>query len=152
VRLTHKPFLSYDSIAGKRDRIDQANGDTMMLSGAKLKLIFIGAALGLTLLAAGRFFLGSSKAESGSGRIEGIVLNEQRQPLSEVVIVIAATTARGSYPEIAPVTNEKGEFSFSHLPAGEYTLRAARTGFKDQTLVVKVEEKKTASAELVMRR
>jgi len=65
---------------------------------------------------------------------------------------ITATTARGSYPEIAPVTNEKGEFSFTNLPAGEYTLRAARAGFKEQTLVVKVEEKKTARAEFVLRR
>ena len=123
-----------------------------MLNGTKLKFFLVGATLSLALLAAGRWFIGSSKAANGSGHIEGVVLNEQRQPLSEVVLVITATTARGSYPEIAPVTNEKGEFSFTNLPAGEYTLRAARAGFKEQTLVVKVEEKKTARAEFVLRR
>jgi hypothetical protein len=124
-----------------------------MFSGAKLKLFLVGgAALGLLLVAACRLFASSSKAASGVGRVEGVALDEQRRPLSEVVIVITATTARDSYPEIAPVTNEKGEFSFSGLPPGQYTLRATREGFKEQMLVVKVEENKTANAEFVLRR
>src|SRR5581483_7079515 len=111
------------------------------MNGFSIKLFCLAStSFGLLLVAASWLFSGSSTAAPGNGRIEGTVLNEQRQPLAEVVIVITATTASGTYPEIAPVTNEKGEFSFSNLPPGQYTLRAARDGFKEQTLVVTVKE------------
>jgi hypothetical protein len=123
------------------------------MNGLSIKLFFIaGASFGLLLVAASWLFSGSGTAAPSNGRIEGTVLNEQRQPLAEVVIVITATTARGSYPDIAPVTNEKGEFSFSYLPPGQYTLRAAREGFKEQTLVVVVKENQIARAEITLRR
>lgn len=123
------------------------------MNGLNIKLFFtVCASFGLVLVTASWLFSGSSKATAGSGRIEGTVLNEQRQPLAEVVIVITATTARGSYPEIAPVTNEKGEFSFSHLPPGRYTLRAALEGFQEQTQVVTVKERDITRVEFVLRK
>ena len=121
------------------------------MSRTSIKFLFVsGAVLGLLLVTAYRLF--TSKAATGTGRIEGKALDEQRQPLAEVVIVITATTARESYPEIAPVTNERGEFSFPELPTGRYTLRATREGYKPQTQVVTVEERKIARAEFVLRR
>lgn len=123
------------------------------MSGSSIKLFFMaGAIFGLVLVAACRLFSGSSKAAPSDGRIEGTVMNEQRQPVAEVVIVITATTASGSYPEIAPVTNEKGEFSFSNLPPGQYTLRAARAGFKEQTQVITVKEAQIARVEFILRK
>ena len=123
------------------------------MNGSSIKLLFkVGASFGLLLVAASWLFSGLSKARPSNGRIEGTVLNEQRQPLAEVVIVITATTASGSYPEIAPVTNDKGEFSFSNLPPGQYTLRAARAGFKEQTQMVAVKEGQIARVEFVLRR
>jgi hypothetical protein len=123
------------------------------MNGFSIKLIFMaGASLGLVLVAANWLFPGSGKAAPSGGRIEGTALNEQRHPVAEVVIVITATTASGSYPEIAPVTNEKGEFSFSSLPPGQYTLRAARADFKEQTQVVTVKEGQIARVEFILRR
>lgn len=122
-----------------------------MLNNVSIKSLFIsGAVLGLLLATACRLFTG--KAATASGRIEGRVLDEQRRPLAEVVIVITSTTARESYPEIAPITNEGGEFSFPELPAGQYTLRASREGYQAQTQSVAVEERKSARAEFVLRR
>lgn len=122
-----------------------------MISRTRIKAVLIsGAVLGLLLVTACRLF--SIKAAAGNGRIEGRAMDEQRQPLAEVVIVITATTARESYPEIAPITNEQGEFSFSELPVGRYTLRATRAGYQSQTQVVTVEERKIARAEFMLRR
>lgn len=122
-----------------------------MLNNLSTKSLFIsGAVLGLVLVTACRLFTG--KAATANGRIEGRALNAQHQPLAEVVIVITATTARESYPEIAPITNERGEFSFPELPIGQYTLRASRDGYQAQTQKVTIEEGKTARAEFILRR
>jgi hypothetical protein len=123
------------------------------MSRLSIKFLFIGGAVfGLLLVTACRLFSGSSNAATGKGRIEGTALDEQRRPLAEVVIVITATTASEPYPEIAPITNEKGEFGFPELSPGRYTLRAARQGFKEQTQVVTVQERKIARVEFVLRR
>jgi hypothetical protein len=123
------------------------------MSSSTVKFLFIaGAIFGLLLASACRVFSGLGRAATGKGRIEGTVRDEQRRPLAEVVIVITATTASEPYPEIAPVTNAKGEFGFPELPTGQYTLRAAREGFKEQTQVVTVKEGQTARVEFVLRR
>lgn len=122
-----------------------------MLNNISIKALFIsGAVLGLVLVTACRLFTG--KAATAKGRIEGRALDAQRQPLAEVVIVITATTARESYPEIAPITNERGEFSFPELPVGQYTLRASRDSYQAQTQKVTIEEGKTARAEFILDR
>jgi len=91
-------------------------------------------------------------ASNESGRIEGKTLDEMRNPLPEVVIVIAATTATDSYPEIAPVSNEEGKFNFPDLPPGRYTLRASVKGYKSETQPVDVQAGKTAQVEFVMKK
>jgi len=119
---------------------------------SNIKFIVIGGAIfALLVVAACRFFSGSSKAATNRGRIEGTVVDEQRKPLANVVIVITATTSKESFPEIAPVTNAKGEFSFPELPTGQYTLRAAREGFQEQKKTVVVEDRKIARVEFVLR-
>jgi hypothetical protein len=123
------------------------------MTKSSIKFLFIGGAVvGMLLVAAWWFFFDSSRAATGKGRIEGTVLDEQRRPLAEVVIVITATTATEPYPEIAPVTNARGEFAFPALPLGEYTLRAAREGFKEQKQLVTVKDGQIARVEFVLRK
>jgi hypothetical protein len=81
-----------------------------------------------------------------------MVVDEQRKPLAEVVIGITATTASEPYPEESPITNEKGEFSYPNLAPGQYTLLAAREGYRNQTKTVTVEERKITRVEFVMRK
>ncbi len=120
---------------------------------SSIKFIVIGGAIfALLVVAACRFFSGSSKAAAGRGSIEGTVVDEQRKPLAEVIIGIKATTSSEPYPEVAPVTNKKGEFSFPDLAPGQYTLLAAREGFREQTKTVTVEDRKVARVEFVLRK
>jgi len=128
-------------------------GGKKIMSGSNIKFIVIGGAmLGLLLVTACRLFSGSGKAATGRGDIKGTVVDEQRKPLAEVIIGITATTASEPYPEIAPITNEKGEFSYPELAAGQYTLLAAREGYQSQTKTVTVEDRKVARVEFVMRK
>jgi hypothetical protein len=127
-------------------------GKTIMIR-SNIKFIVIGGAMfGLLVVVACRLFSASGKAATGRGSIEGKVLDEQRRPLAEVIIGIKATTSKEPYPEIAPVTNAKGEFSFPDLATGQYTLLAARKGFREQTKTVTVEDRKIARVEFVMRK
>jgi hypothetical protein len=120
---------------------------------SNIKFIVIGGAIfALLVVAACRFFSGSSKAAAGRGSIEGTVVDEQRRPLAEVIIGIKSTTSSEPYPEVAPVTNAKGEFSFPDLAPGRYTLLAAREGFREQTKTVTVEDRKVARVEFVLRK
>jgi len=123
------------------------------MSKSSIKFIVIGGAMfGLLVVAACRLFSGSGKAATGRGRIEGTVVDEQRRPLAEVILGIKATTSSEPYPEVAPVTNAKGEFSFPELATGQYTLLAAREGFREQTKTVVVEDRKVALVEFVLRK
>jgi uncharacterized surface anchored protein len=122
------------------------------MSRSRAKFIVIGAMLGLLAVAALRFFSGSGKAATGRGIIEGTVVDEQRKPLAEVVIGITATTSKEPYPEEAPITNEKGEFSYPNLAPGQYTLLATREGYQNQTKTVTVEDRKITRVEFVMRK
>ncbi len=123
------------------------------MSKSRVKFIVIGGAIfGLLMVAALRFFSGSGKAATGRGSIEGTVVDEQRKPLAEVIIGITATTSSEPYPEEAPITNEKGEFSYPNLPPGQYTLLATREGYQNQTKTVTVEDRKITRVEFVMRK
>jgi|GEM_PF-1760439 len=58
--------------------------------------------------------------------IQGIVTNQQGKPIAGVAVAIVEGTA--SWPEIAAVTNEKGEFSLGNLANGSYTVQAMFAG------------------------
>lgn len=123
------------------------------MNKSRVKFIVIsGAIFGLLMVTAWRFLSGSGKAATGRGRIEGTVVDEQRKPLAEALIGITATTSTEPYPEIAPTTNEKGEFSYPELAPGQYTLLATREGYRNQTKTVTVEDRKVTRVEFVMRK
>jgi hypothetical protein len=127
-------------------------GKKIMSKTRVICIVISGAMFGLLVVAALRFFPGSGKAASGRGSIEGTAVDEQRRPLAEVIIGITATTSSEPYPEIAPITNEKGEFSYPELAPGQYTLLAAREGYRNQTKTVTVEDRKITRVEFVMRK
>ncbi len=62
--------------------------------------------------------------------IEGVVTDQSGLPISGVMVAIVDGTS--SYPDIAAVTNDKGEFSFGPLKSGEYTVQAMREGQSKQ--------------------
>ena len=129
----------------------------MMNKGFCKVLLISGAVIVLGLLTACHWVSGASQTRTPSpmiakGRIEGSAVDEERRPVTQVVIVIATTTATGEINEMAPVTNEQGEFGFPDLPPGQYTLRATRDGYKPQTLTVTVTDGKTIRADFVMRK
>ncbi len=89
---------------------------------------------------------------SAQGKLEGTVTDQDKRPLANVVIVIETTTATSPYPEIAPLTNEEGRFTFPSLPVGEYTLRAATDGYQTQTHKVVVKAGTSSSVAFVLTR
>lgn len=62
--------------------------------------------------------------------IEGIVTDRSGLPMPGVMVAIVDGTS--SYPDIAAMTNNKGEFSFGPLNNGEYTVQAFREGLSKQ--------------------
>lgn len=86
-----------------------------------------------------------------SGRIDGVVLDEQRHPLARAMVSVVETTARGELTDILPLTNEQGRFGLGRLPAGRYTLKADLAGYEPQTETVTVGEGKRAEVEFVLR-
>lgn len=66
--------------------------------------------------------------------IEGVVSDTHNRPLEGATVVIVQGTA--SYPEIAAVTNEKGQFSLGSLEKGTYTVQATYKGKTEKQEVV----------------
>src|SRR6185436_7488705 len=54
------------------------------------------------------------------------------------------TPAGSGQPSRSAVTNEQGEYKFTDLAAGTYTLQADLTGFKQQTKTVRLQKDTTA--------
>lgn len=53
--------------------------------------------------------------------LDGVVLDNQNQPIPEVVVTIQKGV--GDYPDIAAMTNDQGVFSFSDLQPGAYEFK-----------------------------
>jgi len=69
------------------------------------------------------------------GNIRGIVHDPSHRPIQGAQVALKAVASEWS---AQGQTDENGEFSFSAVPAGEYTVRIARQGFaeEEQRLVV----------------
>lgn len=59
---------------------------------------------------------------SDLGMIQGRVVDGHGRPIGEAVVMIVGDSP--THPDIAALTNEKGEYSFTSLLAGIYTLLA----------------------------
>lgn len=56
--------------------------------------------------------------------IEGVVTDRSGLPMPGVMVAIVEGTA--SYPDLAAMTNQQGQFSFGSLQKGEYTVKVFR--------------------------
>jgi hypothetical protein len=88
------------------------------------------------LCAAAFLLCGSLALATIFGRIQGIVHDEQHRPVAGVSVVLKATTSGLSQ---TTQTDQNGEFSFSAVAVGDYTVTATKDGFaREQQAVVVV--------------
>jgi iron complex outermembrane recepter protein len=86
------------------------------------------------------------------GRITGLVMDEAKHPIVDAILGIAETTAQGELNEMAPMTNEKGEFEFTDLPPGRYTLLVNAPGYQARKHVVEVKAGETTKTEVALKK
>ena len=86
------------------------------------------------------------------GRITGFVFDEAKRPIVDAVLGVAETTAQGELNEMAPMTNEHGQFEFTDLPPGRYTLLVNAPGYQARKHVVEVKTGETAKTEITLRK
>ena len=69
------------------------------------------------------------------GRVQGIVHDAQHRPIADVTVVLNASTSALSQ---TTQTDQNGEFSFSAVPVGDYTVTVKKDGFAgaEQTVTV----------------
>jgi hypothetical protein len=71
----------------------------------------------------------SINAQAGGYRISGkVVSSVSNAPLSQARVTIQSTSGGGAEKQ-SMITGESGSFAFPNLPAGKYSLSAARRGF-----------------------
>src|SRR5690625_1719630 len=87
-------------------------------------------ALGLTVVVPARAQKNLQNSHQNSLAIRGKVLNEKGQPLAKANLTVQDHT-------LHTVTNDDGEFNFTPLPAGTYTLTISHVGY--QTLHQSIE-------------
>lgn len=82
------------------------------------------------------------QGEQSGTRVIGVVTDETGRVLQEATIAVTAGTA--PVPEMAMVTNEKGEYIWG-LPAGTFTLTVHKDGYQPQSKEVNVTEGEATS-------
>jgi Ca-activated chloride channel family protein len=90
--------------------------------------------------------LSGLSAQPGTGRIEGIVKDEVGAVLPGVTVTVSGTAIS---PRMT-TSNARGEFSFSGLPPGDYTLMSALVGFTSASAKVTVRNGATEKVSLAM--
>jgi Flp pilus assembly protein TadD len=73
----------------------------------------------------------------GEGRLNGKVVDEQKQPLQDVVV---KATMTGQPQPLQAKTNKKGEWTINGLASGEWTVEFTKDGFDGQRGTVKIDE------------
>lgn len=74
---------------------------------------------------------GYAAPAEGTGAIEGLVVQENYRPLAGVLVTLTPGN-------LTTISNENGEFGFTNLAPGEYTISAGETGHKNDTHQVTV--------------
>lgn len=57
-----------------------------------------------------------------TGRVHGVVLDSGRNPICDATVLIEG--GDGDHPDIATLSNERGEFMLAELPTGDYRIVA----------------------------
>lgn len=79
--------------------------------------------------------------EATAGSVQGIVTDAERQPLQGVIVSITGT-------ELTTSTSETGEYSFTGIEPGTYTLTFHNDGYADKTIETTVTAGATAKADV----
>ncbi|WP_242130808.1 carboxypeptidase-like regulatory domain-containing protein [Aestuariivivens marinum] len=89
------------------------------------------------------FFFTALCFSQNSGSISGVLLDSEsvNEPLSFAKVELKETGAEF-------ISDEKGEFKFSNLTEGTYTLLASFVGYNNKELKIKVVSGKTAQIKL----
>src|SRR5437763_16643395 len=102
----------------------------MLWSGSRfggVRVVLVGALLSLLAIAT---------AEAQTGRVVGRVTDAAGNPVPDARVTLVP--ADGALPQQVATTGETGGFEFSGVPAGPYTVRASRAGFRDRELRVEL--------------
>lgn len=109
-----------------------------MLTGAKAVTMFCVIAFALCSCA--------QQTPQGAA-VTMTVTNEQGNPVKGAVITISSTTAAEPIPDIAPITDERGQVMWERLPPGKYSFRAAAQGFQPKDLSCEIRAGQSATLE-----
>lgn len=83
------------------------------------------------------FFLGQTllfaQAGRGVGRLTGLVLDQNDQPITGAKVVISFVQEAAKGLELEAVTNNKGEWSFMGLGSGKWSVMVTASGYSPAT-------------------
>lgn len=92
--------------------------------------------------------LPTQPANPNHGRVVGVVRDAAGKPLANATLALVA--GPGPLIEIAALTNERGEYEWTDLDAGEWTFSANADGFKPKQLTVRVTAGQTAQLDFTL--
>lgn len=79
---------------------------------------------------------GGGEGGDGTGKIRGLVTDDERQPLADVQVAILK-------PRVSVRTDASGAYAFLNLPPGDYVVAANRLGYDDAIANVKLADGET---------
>src|SRR5919109_2209466 len=116
------------------------------------RCVSAGAGLIILFLALGAVAYGGEVAGECRGRgcstISGAVLDPQRRPVPNAVLLLAGQALKSP---LTVKTNSAGEFLFSHLPAGVYSLELMEEGFAEWRGTIEVPGSQALQQRIVLR-
>ncbi len=82
------------------------------------------------------------------GQVTGVVRDAGGKPIARAALALVA--GPGPLIEMAALTNERGEYEWTDLAAGEWTLAAHADGFQGKQLTVRVSGGQTAQLDFTL--
>ncbi|MGB1697203.1 MAG: carboxypeptidase-like regulatory domain-containing protein [Thermoplasmatota archaeon] len=85
--------------------------------------------------------VGSDEPADGTGAISGLLIDDRFRPLAGALVKLNEL-------QLETRTDENGEFGFTNLPPGDYTLNATAPGHETKTLQATVTAGETTQAQI----
>ncbi|HJZ84454.1 MAG TPA: TonB-dependent receptor [Polyangia bacterium] len=90
----------------------------------------------------------AARAQTATGRVDGLVVDSGGMPLARVVVTATSKTQIGG--KRVTQTNDSGEFHLIGLTPGNFKLRFEATGLKEETREIHVGVNETVSLDVLM--
>ena len=87
-------------------------------------------------------------ANPAQGQVAGVVRDAGGQPIAQARVLLVA--GPGPLIEMAVLTDERGEYEWAGLAAGEWTLAAYADGFQGKQLTVRIVGGQTARLDFTL--